>query len=638
MRPNTTSKTVLLLTLLAAPATHVLAQERVSPIFPKAGAIKNSPRGSELSESPQRIRARAIAVELAGDALMWEDKRASVWVLAQTADLVWADDPERSRNWLKRAWELAEQVASEEAGNATRRYRSDSPRAKARASVLGVAQKRDPQFAESLLSQLAEEGESSRSDSRRGVFDDRSARSEQLLNLALATVESDPAAASSLARRSLNDGVSFQLQTLLLALRQRDGAAADRLFDAALDRLEKGFANPSEGQVLASYLFTPGRVAAAGGGGSALALAVGTRTPAPAQTPAAADPARVRRFLSVMQRALLSMPAPALTPAPAQTAQEFVTLARTLAGAYKTYAPELWLPIEQRLAQVIPDLAPAPPDTRTPASIRGRLASAGAAGASDRELNKLYVDSLEEVAEKERDPIARKLAFARAALATTPEDLERGRELAAEIGDDELRARVVSQLVYRNALLALERGEVEDAVRLAAETKSMQRAIILVTAAQRVGARQPGEEEAQAAGRRFAALGYLSDAEKLLKRDDAGADALRVRLGFVTALAPLDAPRALKAFDDVVSAINKSGPFDAPHTGAPRVVVLDDPGLQSSLPRIRTGYGLKDAVTLLARFDLNEVKRASDKLSEPSVRGTCWLEIARSILSEETDK
>jgi hypothetical protein len=639
MKPNTTSKPLLLLTLLATTSTHVLAQERVNPVvFPKVRVIKNRPRGSETFESPQRIRARAIAVELAGDAVRWEDKRASVWALAQTADLVWADDPERSRNWLKRAWDLADQLEVEEASNSARLFRSNSARVRARASVLTVAQKHDPRFAESLLERLAEEKESSHADSRRGIFDDRSTRSEQLLNLALATVDSDPAVAVDLARRSLNDGVSFQLQTLLLALRQGDGAMADRLFDAALDRLEKGFSHPSEGQVLASYLFTPGRVAAAGGGGSALTLAVGARTPAPAQTPAEADPARARRFLNVMQRALLSMPAPTLTPAPAQSALEFVTLARTLAGAYKTYAPHLWLPIEQRLAQVIPDLAPAQVNTRTPASVRDKLASAGAAGASDKELNELYVDGLEEVAEKERDPIARRLAFAHAAMATAPENLERGRGLAAKIGDEELRAQVVSQLVYRNALLALERGKVEEAVRLAAETRSVQRTIILITAAQRVGARHPGEEEAQAAGRMLVALGYLSDAEKLLTRDDASAEALRVRLGFIAALAPLDSPRALKAFDDVVSAINKSGSFNALDTGAPRIVGWDNLGLQSSLPRIRTGYGLKDVVTLLARYDLEEVKRVSDKLSEPAVRGTCWLEIARSILSDGVDK
>ena len=120
MRLNTTSKTLLLLTLLVASATHALAQEHAEPVHPKAGGIKNSSQGSQIIESPLRIRARAIAVELAGDALTWEDKRASAWALAQTADLVWEDDPERSRGWLRRAWELARQVTAEDAGSATR--------------------------------------------------------------------------------------------------------------------------------------------------------------------------------------------------------------------------------------------------------------------------------------------------------------------------------------------------------------------------------------------------------------------------------------------------------------------------------------------------------------------------------------
>ena len=68
------------------------------------------------------------------------------------------------------------------------------------------------------------------------------------------------------------------------------------------------------------------------------------------------------------------------------------------------------------------------------------------------------------------------------------------------------------------------------------------------------------------------------------------------------------------------------------------MVGLDDSGLQAALPSIRTGYGLKDVVTPLARVDLEEVKRAADRLREPSVRGTCLLAIARSILSAEPDK
>lgn len=635
MTSNTFLRIFLLPALLAASATHAFTQERTEPQGWKAGAAHINHATPGPVESNVRARARYLAVSNAEEARGWTDKHAAVRILSQTADLMWKDEPLQSRAWLVRAWEVADGIG-DDPRDKTRKYRIASPQAGARAAVLIVAQKHDRLLAEQFLEHLAGEKEVSHFNSRRGIFDDRSARSEQLLNIALATVERDPAAAVSLAERSLADGISFQLQTLLLALRQRDKVAADRLFDAALNRLATGFSHPSEGQVLASYLLTPGRVYGAGSG--ATALAVGVRAPALAQTPAEADPTRARRFLTVMQRVLLSMPAPLNTSAPAQSAQEFATLARSLMGGFKLYAPGLWTAIEQRLTQVTPDLAPAKGDQRIPPSVREKLASGAKDGASEQELNGLYVDGLEEAAENERDPIARKLAYAQAALATAPEDLERGRSLAGKINDTALKEQVISLLVYRNALLALEQGRLEEAVGTAAEAKPLQRAVVLITASQRLLAERPGQAEEQIAVRRSRAQDYLSQAESLLKRDDLPAIALRVRVGYVAALAALDAPRALQAFGDVVTAINKTDSFHVPDAEAPRVAGLDGSDIQPSLPRIRSGYGLEDVVRKLASADLEGTVSAAEKLSKPSVRGACLLEIARSVLSAKSEE
>lgn len=636
MRPNAHLKIFSLLVLLAASATQAFPQKGAKLLDGKTGASHANHRTAELLESPLRARARHLAASNAEEARGWDDKRAAVRILSQTADLMWEDNPTQSRAWLVRAWEIAGEVGDEDTGNKTRKYRSASPQAGARAAVLVVAQKRDRELAERFLELLGREEEVSRFNSRRGIFDDRSPHSEQLLNIALAAVNSDPAAAAGLAERSLADGISFQLQTLLLALRQRDKAAADRVFDAALNHLAQGVAHPSEGQVLASYLLTPGRVFGAGEG-TATALAVGVQSPALAVTPAESDPARARRFLAVMQGILLSMPAPSTTAVPGQSAQEFVTLARSLMGGFKLYAPALWTPIEHRLTHVAQDLAPVKGEQRMPPSVREKLVSGGRAGASEKELNDLYVDGLEEAADKERDPIARKLAYAQAALATAPEDLERGRSLAVRINDAALKEQVVSLLVYRNALLALEQGRLDEAVRSAAEARPVQRAVILITASQGLLVKRPGETEEQTAGRRLRAQDYLSQAEDLLKRDDLPSSALRVRIGYVTALATLDAPRALQAFGDVVAAINKADSFDLPDASAPRVAGLDYADAQTSLPRISSGYGLEDMVRLLARADLEGTVTAADRLSKPSVRGACLLEIARTVLSAKSE-
>jgi hypothetical protein len=641
MRSSTILKISLLLALLAPHGAQALAQEKPRPRGKKVGETKDAQSGGvqngvRESQLQLRLRARDLAAATADEALKWDDRKAAVRVLAQAADLLWADDPERSRAWLTRAWEMTGAVTVESADDATHRYRNNSPQASARAMVLAVAQKRDRQLSDRLLEQLADEKEKSGHESRRGIFDDRSARSEQLLNMALATLERDPSMAAGLAERSLVDGVSFQLQSFLLLLRSRDSTAANRVFDAALNRLATGFANPSEGQVIASYLFTPGRVFGAGSDNTT-ALAVGTQAPVSERTPAEIDPARARRFLGVMQKILLSLPAPSATANPSQSAQEFVTLAGSLANGFKLYAPELWQPIEQRVAQMMPDLQPASADRRTPSPVREKLKSA-AAGADEKEINRLYVEGLEEAAEKETDSIARKLAYVRAALATTPESLERGRGLASKIDEAELREQVVSFLVYRAALWSLERGRIDEALKLAAEAKTIQRSIILIAAAQRISTESSGEGEEQAIARRFRALDLLSEAEKLLGRDDLPSAAVRVRLGLVAALAALDAPRALEVLRSLVAAINRTESFDPADTSAPRIANLDDSSAQSLLPRIRSGFGIKDALAPLARADFEGAVMTAGKLTAPAVRGACMLEIARSILSTQPDK
>jgi tetratricopeptide (TPR) repeat protein len=628
MRSSSTLRISLLLTLIPI-ATPVFAQENANVSASTRRSIKiDAPAGVTLEERV-KSRARDLAASVAEQALKWDDKQAAVRVLAQACDLLWRGNPEQARAWLTRAWELAEGISEEGTESTIRRFRNTSPQSQARATVLAVAQKYDRPLVDRFLKELADEDKQSRHTARRGVFDDRTLRSEQLLNMALAVVEREPATAADLAERSLSDGISFQLQSLLIQLRLRDEAAASRVFEAAVNRLATGFAHPSEVQILTSYLFTPGRVLGSGGG--TMPLAVSTQTPALASTPAESDPALTRRFLSVMQRILLSMPAPATTTTPAQSAREFVALSASLANGFRRYAPDLWPPVELRSAQLMPELAPMMADRHMPVSSRELVNAGHAAGVDEKELNRLYVEGLEEAAEKERDPIARKLAFMQAALATAPEDLERARRLAGKIDEDELRGQLVSFLVYRAALQHLERGRLEESVKLAGEARPVQRAIILITVAQRTTAARGAGSREQALSRRMRALDYLTEAEKVLSRDNTPA-ALRLRLGLVAALAPLDAQRAFEVFGAAITAINQDGSFDPADNSAPRIVEMAW-GAPSLLSGIRSGYGFRDAVTTLARTDFDGVVMAATKLSVPAVRGTCMMEIARSILT-----
>jgi hypothetical protein len=633
MKPRTTLRTSSLLLLLAATATASFPQGHPPQRGKQDGGDAPYDQARLSLKALRRASASQLVAYTADAASGWIDRKAAVRVLAEAADLLWDEDPARARTWLKRAWELAGELADETEGTAIARFRSTSPKTRGRGVVLAVAQRRDKEFAERLLEQLADEERQAGHKSRQGVFDDKTARSEQLLDLALAIVKSDPNAAACLAELSLADGISFRLQSVLLALREQDKVVADRLFDSALGRLASRPHEPGEAQVIASYLFTPGRVAGVGSDNVA-AMAVSARKAAESGTPAEDDSARARRFLNIVQQNLLSLPAPSTAANPALRAREVVFLADTLEPGFQLYAPDLWTPVEQRVAAIIPDLTP-PPDAGLPQPVRRSLESGNSKTAGAAELNRLYVDGLEEAAEKESDPIARKLAYVRAAMATSPDDLPRGLSLASKIGEGDLRKQISSSLVYRAALAAIEKGQLDRATDLASTAEPLQQALVFIAVAQRFVTRQRDEDDVQAATRKARAVELLADAEKVLKRVGGSSEAVRARLGLVAALAPLDAPRALYFLKDAVTAINQMDSFDPADTSPLRVGVLYGPAAQPTPSAIRSGFGLQDACSALSRFEFEETVHIAGKLKAPHARGICMMEIARAILTED---
>jgi hypothetical protein len=76
--------------------------------------------------------------------------------------------------------------------------------------------------------------------------------------LAQQAIEIDPSMAFNLAERSLADGISYSLQSVLTDLRKKDANLANRLFDLALTRFTCDVTVISEAIILFGYLFRPG--------------------------------------------------------------------------------------------------------------------------------------------------------------------------------------------------------------------------------------------------------------------------------------------------------------------------------------------------------------------------------------------
>ena len=76
--------------------------------------------------------------------------------------------------------------------------------------------------------------------------------------------DENPEAAAALAMESLQDGISFGFQQVLIRIQEKNVQLSQRVFRAALSRLKTaGMLDPNELLILYAYLYTPGRIIAA---------------------------------------------------------------------------------------------------------------------------------------------------------------------------------------------------------------------------------------------------------------------------------------------------------------------------------------------------------------------------------------
>jgi hypothetical protein len=494
--------------------------------------------------------------------------------------------------------------------------------------VLNVALKHDKQLANRFLQTLEENVQPAQD--TRGAFDDRSARSEQLLRLALQAIESEPTVALTYAERSLQDGVSFNLQIVLLRLRLKNRDLANRLFDAALQRLSNSSAAISEIQVLASYLFRPGQVVAPLSDG-AMTVAV-VQGNLPDQTPAQADPARARIFLSVVQRIILSQPLP--VDENTTTARDVVLLADSLAQPYQMYGADLWPGIASRRAQFALLLPPAAASSNS--GVTEKVREAARSGASAEVVSRLRVDALQEAAEKEANPIARKLKFAEAALATAAKDFERGKTLADRIdNDEELRKQVIIFLYYRAALSFFNENSLDKAEETALKIPmSAERAVAVLAVAQTLASstsRTPDDDWTTQMLHQHATE-LLFETDKSLKNQLASITVAKIRLGKIAISHLLDGSQAFADFEQAIAVINRLDYFDPNDEATPRLGIEGLAAARETLPRVSVGFGFRGALAPLIKQDFDRTIATVDSLSSPSIRGMCRLQLARQAL------
>jgi len=554
----------------------------------------------------------------ADEARKWDDKATAARTQAQIADLIWDNNRDNAITYLKAAWDAAGKV--EEPKRERSAFANPSRRNAVRREVLLVAHKRARELAEQWLEQIVEESKSGEK-TERGTFDDRTARSAVLLQMAQEVVADNPQAAAELLIDSLRDGVSFNLQSGLLHLQRKDPALAETVVRAAVARLRtSGMIDPNELLTLNSFLFTPGRVFGANTadnrnqvqlalGGSQVSMPAGRQ-----------NPALAREFLDVAADLLLTAPVPD-GPYALITARRIVSTIGSLFREMSAHLPEKAALLQQRARQLDSEARfSTTPIPRKPDMPEFRP------GESKESFAERRVDLLEESAAKARDALSRDIGYANAAVATMVERYERGLDLAGKIADKTLRDGVRSWLIYRAVLHLIAAGNLDQAHRLNLKNDdAASRAVCLVAGAQRM----IKDKDTDRAGE------WLREAGALVRRSDPDESIARIALGIVSTYGSFDTQAAVDWLLYAVKLIRKAPPVSLNDDRAPELKGISGITPVGEVTRGTSGFSLQTAVAVFPPDQFEQVLYVLNDMTPQEARGIAVLTLCRNFLSHK---
>lgn len=599
----------ILLLILGIVSFSALAQQRSTPANEKS-----------LKRQRQHERAIALIEQVGAEAELWDDKRSAVEAWANAADLLWDRNPARASKWLRKAWDVVDNVTESEQNPELKQFVRQSDKARLKSLVLRVAHSHDPKLADKFVQEIAEQQPEQKKD--RGAFDDRTARSEQLLWLAQQALETNPQLAFNLAQRSLTDGLSFTLQNVMTGLRKKDLALGNQLFDLALARFSTGVADPSEAEVLAGYLFQPGISFSSNAAG----VVIMSMNPVYRNEPAVfkSEPERAHRFLLAAYQMFFTRPLPLETQEERQRAQKIWVFGNRNSGRYETVAPEFSVPLKSSLAQLESKLFP---EGRGDPFGNSRKTS-GEPQRSEKELYESRIAALEERAEKTADPVARNLAYVEAALAVDVEDYARAKSIAEKISDDTLEADAISFVLYRSALAQVRKKEFDKATELIPQiANASRRAVVKIAIAQSLF------EDVQQ--RNF---DLLNEVERELRKEEPSANVARILLGRVALISTLDRDQALVSLEQSFAVVNKLDRFDLKDNSAPKLGIKGSWRSENLADTPRVGFSFRSAIERLIPSDFETLVNLTDTLRVREIRGLAQLEVARVFLEKEAIK
>lgn len=608
--------TSLLFVALGFVALGFQVSAQIKPATPKSNQRTQE---SIAEQNALNLRIINILYQTADEAKGWDDVKVSSQTQAQIADLLWDFDAISAESYLIRAWDKAKQAKESEEKSS--RFRNYSNRVEVSREVLTIARKRQPELAEKWLKELSDLAEEDFSKRNKGLFDDRTARSAVLLQMAMQAVETDVQAAAALATESLRDGISFGFQSVLIKIQEKNPELAAQVFRTALRRINSvGITNANEIQILFSYLYTPGRINTTADSTTQnnTIIAVGRNQPR-ITSAAQLYPALAQEFVQTAARALLRMPFPPVGEEPEKSAREQYGIINAILSRFGNDSPELAQALQGRLAAITANANFSPPTQTAPKEITPIRQ-----GEDRKDYQKRLLDEILEESEKISNPLQRDIFIAQGVLRSDAEQFEKAKSVAEHIDEKELQEQIINFLIYRKSFSLLKSDNFEDTYKLIQKTSEpRQKAAVLVIGGQKLVERKDFIQ----------AQDWLLDAQKLFEKNkSADEDWANIGFGLVFAYAQfnkIEAAQILIKSGKLIKEDSKNYNRDK----APLAIGFS--GLEFSDFTVGSkNFSLESAVKSFPKENFEDVLSALTEINKPQAKGQGILTLSRKNLKK----
>ncbi|HEV2761520.1 MAG TPA: hypothetical protein VGV38_00900, partial [Pyrinomonadaceae bacterium] len=598
----------------------------------------------------RRTTAVAVVSTLADEARDFRDVALRARVQARAADVLWETEREKARALFRRAFEAADAADRE----SQRKFEEELQRGRAgggpfvtttrtlnlRGEVLRLAARRDRALGEEFLNRVDEARRQELEDVKRQDAAAQTSSAAPTPTPAQPRSQSDnnPSQAQrlGLAEQLVRDGeveagvqfggpalagkVTQQAVSFLTYLREKDPAAADKLYASVLARAA---ADPESDantvSLLASYVFSPHTYVTFTPTGGASTSRMGEGLPRPAEVSPQLRAAYLNAAASILLRPLSPAEQDATSTARVGT---YLVVARLL-PIFEQHAPDKVAALNTKLAALAPD---------TPERLRQRNNRALTEGLVPDDPTRDRVQEHLNRLNSAKDASDRDEIYLNAAMAAADRDDPRAAEFADKIENLDLRRQLRAVLAFEALREALSDWRDKKQERDPADMLRLARSDALTPIQRAWGLTELARLLSKPDAPR--AVEILEEAFAEARRIDLGSpDRARALVAIATQFVALDRGRAWEVMSEVVKASNSAAEFTGEDGQVSVTLRSKNSGIVNSSSA--DSFDLAGVFAALAKEDLDRALQLARAFTGEAPRAAATLAVARAVLEKK---